>query len=35
MEKGFTEVAALKGGKQAWKDAGYPVVNVKDEAKAP
>jgi len=25
MDKGYTKVAALKGGYNAWKDAGFPI----------
>ena len=33
MEKGFTEVAALKGGMHAWKNAGYPMATGKPAEK--
>jgi len=27
LQKGYTKVFVLKGGWQAWRDAGYPVEN--------
>ena len=33
MDKGFKQVAALRGGKYAWKNAGLPVATGAPAAK--
>jgi rhodanese-related sulfurtransferase len=32
MDKGYTHVAALKDGYNAWKNAGYPIESGKSPA---